>query len=378
MTVCKKIQLVIVGMGLIGPRHAAHVISNPDTELFAVIDPSETGEKAAKALNARYMKSISRMIEYCHSNAVPYPDGAIVCTPSATHVKIAAELASYKINLLVEKPLSSSVEDSMALREYATQQGIALLVGHHRRFNPFIIETKNNLKEVGNIVAVQGTWALQKNDSYFEASPWRIEQKKGGGVILINLVHDIDILQYLFGPVDEVYASLLVKQRLEFPNADEGAALVLKFKSGVCGTFICSDNVVSPFNFESGTGENPTVPFHEGLEGFYRVFGSKGTLSIPDLNLYHQKTGGQGWLSPVIKESLISSKDSDLRLKLPFDLQLNHFVDVIRKESEPQCNADDGISAILCVEAVTRSIETGLLQKVQDINSVKPNFNSLK
>ena len=58
-------------------------------------------------------------------------------------------------------------------------------------------------------------------------------------------------------------------------EADEGAALTIKFESGVTGTFICSDNVVSPFNFESGTGENPTIPQNQGCQVFIVYLGLK-------------------------------------------------------------------------------------------------------
>mmetsp|Transcript_2013 Transcript_2013/g.2196 ORF Transcript_2013/g.2196 Transcript_2013/m.2196 type:complete len:394 (-) Transcript_2013:20-1201(-) len=379
--VASSLQIVVIGAGLIGPRHAQHVHQNAQTHLFGFVDPTPAGASAAEKFNTRSFKSIKEMIESCNETNTPYPDGAIVCTPNSLHISIAAELASHGIHLLVEKPLSSSAEESKALKEYTKMKNVKLLVGHHRRFNPFIIETKKNLKKVGNIVAVQGVWATRKADEYFKVSPWRTDINTGGGALLINMVHDIDLLQYLFGPVARVYAEPLPKERLEYPYADEGAALTLRFKSGVCGTFICSDSVTSPFNFEAGTGENPTIPFHEGLEGFYRVFGSEGTLSVPDLNLYHQKhiknTEDKSWLSTVVKEPLISNRQQTLHSALPFDFQLDHFVDVINNKKEPFCTADDGISAFLCIDALIRSLKSGLPELVEDASNILPNYDSL-
>lgn len=381
MIASTPLNIVVIGAGLIGPRHAKHVNRNPNTDLFAIIDPLPAAKDVAEQLQTLYFPSIDAMVQYARSEGVPLPDGAIVCTPNHTHVKISAELAVHGIHLLVEKPLSADVTESKALKMFAEQQNVKILVGHHRRFNPFIVEAKRNLHKVGDIIAIQGTWTLRKPENYYTIAPWRTDSKTGGGVLLINLIHDIDLLQYLFGPIEKVYAELLKKQRTEFPNVDEGACLTLKFRSGIAGTFICSDNVVSPFNFEAGTGENPTIPFHEGLEGFYRVFGSKGTLSIPDLTLHHQpgaKTDEENsWLHPIVKEALVENRNETLYNQLPFDLQLDHFVEVIRGKKLPFCDADEGMSALLCIEAVMKSIETDIPQFVVSVDDIEPNYESL-
>ncbi|KAG2734417.1 hypothetical protein G9P44_002423 [Scheffersomyces stipitis] len=375
------IQIAVIGAGLIGPRHASHVVNNAHAELFAIVDPSPTAKEIAASMETRYFTSIQNMIAYCDQNGMSYPDGAIICTPNHTHIRVSAELANYGINLLVEKPLSSIPEEAKALKNFAKEKNVKVLVGHHRRFNPFIVEAKRNLHKVGDVIAISGTWALRKPESYFKMSPWRTDNKTGGGVLLINLVHDIDLLQYMFGPIERIYAELLKKQRSHYPDADEGAALTIKFKNGITGTFICSDNVTSPFNFESGTGENPTVPFQNELEGFYRVFGSKGTLSVPDLHLFHQPEAvddnTNSWLHPIEKEQLVENKLETLHSQMPFDLQLDHFVDVIRGRAEPLCSADDGMSALMCIDAVMKSVETGIPQYVEDIKNIIPDYEAL-
>lgn len=375
MIASTPLQIVVIGAGLIGPRHAQHVVNNPNTELFGIVDPMPASVAVAQKFNTTHFFLVTDMIQFCDTEGIPYPHGAIVCTPNHTHIKVSAELASHRIHLLVEKPLSADVASAKALEQYVQQQQVKLLVGHHRRFNPFIIETKKNLDRVGDIIAIQGTWMLKKPKEYFESSPWRTDCKTGGGVLLINLVHDLDILQYLFGPIEKVYAELNTKQRKEYPNVDEGACLTLRFESGITGSFICSDNVVSPFNFESGTGENPTIPFHHDLEGFYRVFGSKGTLSVPDLSLYHQKE--ETWTSPVIKLSLVKDRHGVLYSQLPFDLQLDHFVDVIKGKLQPKCNSQEAMLALMCIDAVIKSIETGMPQHVECLDEVVPDFDSL-
>lgn len=379
MTISPPLQIIVVGAGLIGPRHAQHVSSNPNTTLAALIDPSPSAQEVAKKLSTLLYRSIDEYFEYIKEYNLPHPDGALICTPNHTHVQIAAQLSSRGVNILIEKPVSIYPEDAKALKCFVEDKDVQVLVGHHRRFNPFIIAAKERLELVGDVIAIQGTWTLKKPLTYFTSSPWRSDLKSGGGPLLINLVHDIDLLQYLFGRVERVYAEPVKKQRTQFKNVDEGACIILKFENGITGTFICADNVTSSFNFESGTGENPLIPADDNIEGFYRVFGSKGTLSIPDLTLYHQQDLADekhGWNSSVSQTSLIDER-SRLRQIMPFDAQLDHFVDVIRGTTDPLCTIDDGMASILCVAAILRSVESQLPVKVSTVEDISPNFEAL-
>lgn len=362
--------IVVVGVGIIGPRHATHVAADARSRLFGIVDPSAAGPAVAAQFGVPHFESIAHMVAECDAARQPYPQGAIVCTPTATHVAVAAQLALHGIHLLVEKPLLPSPAAAMALKRHADAHAVKLLVGHHRRFNPHIVAAKCHLHRVGRVVAVQGTWALHKPAQYFALATWRTSRALGGGALLINLVHDIDLLRYMFGPIWRVYAEPTAKQK-EF-DADEGAVLTIRFASGVCGTFVCLDAVTSPFNFESATGENPTIPHHADVQGVYQVFGNRGTLSIPDLTLYHQDSLGEpSWLEPVACQAL----DAELHTK-PFDRQLLHFIDVIRG-CEPLCTALDGMAALLCLDAVAQSIATGLPQVVADVEAVEPDYKAL-
>lgn len=373
----RTLEIVVIGVGLIGPRHAEHVVKNPTTNLFAIVDLNTNSKQLANRMNTNFFQRIEDMIKYCRDNQIKYPDGAIVCTPNHTHVQVASELANHGINLLIEKPLSPSAEDSKALKIFTNFKKVKVLIGHHRRFNPFIVATKQQLSKVGKVIAVQGTWTLKKDEEYFRDSPWRTDCATGGGVLLINLIHDLDLLQYLFGPISQVYAEPLAQQR-QYKDADEGAILTLRFKSGVCGTFICSDNVTSPFNFETSTGENPNIPYNNDVQGLYRIFGSEGTLSIPDFNLFTHNSNNdknKNWLYDIDCEKLLHG--DDLVKQKPFDFQLDHFVNIINNSQVPSCTIDDGISALLVIESVKKSIETNKPQVIPDVTDIKPNFEAL-
>ncbi|CAK9441985.1 uncharacterized protein LODBEIA_P57970 [Lodderomyces beijingensis] len=351
MIAATSLNVIVIGAGLIGPRHARHVNLNPTTTLYAIIDPQESTTETASSLETRHFYSIDECVHHAQQNGTAI-DAAIICTPNHTHVAIAQQLASMGIHLLVEKPVATSIKEAQVLQQAVAKSGVCVLVGHHRRFNPYVLSLKHNLSKVGRIVAVQGSWCLQKPQTYFDLGHWRKSTRAGGGALLINLIHDLDILQFLFGAITRVYAEPLPRQRDH--EADEGAALNLRFKNGVVGTFICADNVVSPFNFEAATGENPTVPKHAGLAGLYQVFGSRGTLSFPDMKLYHQDEAVVSSWTNQVEETKLEVVDED---ELPFSLQLEHFVDVVRGRAKPMCGIDDGVSALRCIEAVMKSIQ---------------------
>ena len=112
----------------------------------------------------------------------------------------------------------------------------------------------------------------------------------------MHQLSDVDLLHYFCGPTTRIHAEKSVTRRKhegQDPNdqAEEGVALTLRFASGVIGTFILSDTVASPYNSESATGDDPTLPqtwFNQDEKqevDVYRFFGTEGTLSVPDMSL---------------------------------------------------------------------------------------------
>lgn len=348
------LKIAIIGTGLIGPRHAEAVVRDPNADLIGIVDPNPAAQAVAERFECAYYKSVNEMLASCQ------PDGALVCTPNHTHVAISKELLKGGVHVLCEKPISidsASGQElvwSSSLYRYSSKymqvdcakaSGRQLLIGHHRRFNRYVIATKNALPSLGRVITVNGLWTLYKPPEYFEP-PMEWHKLDSAGPILINLIHDIDILQSWLGPIVRVFAEKTISQR-DHP-AEEGAAITLKFANGIVGTFVLSDAVVSPHNFESGTGENPTIPA-TGLDS-YRIFGTEGSLSFPDMIkwTYGEK---RSWT-----EQLTSDRVDVPDLKIPFELQVEHFVKVIRGEEVPNCSGSDGLRAVSVCEAIRRSI----------------------
>jgi predicted dehydrogenase len=348
---------VIGGSGLIGVRHCQHVVETPGCVLAAIVDPNPTAGDLASKFGVPLYRNIDELLQNGKK-----PVAAVVCTPNHTHVPIGIQLARANIHILCEKPIAVSVSSAQTLVAEAERSGTRLLIGHHRRFNPYMLALKKLVDsgQLGSIIAVNGLWTTSKPDEYFlGANAWR-KRKGSGGVVLINAIHDVDLMHYLFGPIVSVHAERTKSQRSnDLEAVEEGAAVILKFASGVIGTFIICDNVASPHSFEQGTGENPNLPI-TGAD-VYRIFGSRGTISFPDMTFSSYEDMPISWNNKLTSRKLeVPDKHA-----APLALQLEHFVRVCRGTETPTCSGEEGLRALAVCEAIVSALESGGMANVQ-------------
>ena len=176
-----------------------------------------------------------------------------------------------------------------------------------------------------------------------------------------NFVHEADCMQYLFGRIIRVHAEETISRRKrdgDIDSVEEGVALTMRFATDVVGTYILSDAVVSPHNFEMGTGENPGIAQVRSAASsdeidMYRIFGSKGTLSVPDMTLSTYDAGvAPGWAEKLKRQKL----DIDSDPRVPFERQLDHFVRVVRREEQPNCDGTAGLEALHVCQAILKAL----------------------
>ncbi|KAK9379991.1 uncharacterized protein V2V93DRAFT_359523 [Kockiozyma suomiensis] len=346
-----KLKFAVIGCGVIGPRHARLVVANPDAQLVAIVTRSSAGVGLASELGATSYSSVADLIA-----SPDKPDAAIICTPNDTHAPVARELSAAGIHVLIEKPISSDIPSGKSLLEHLDKTGVVAFVGHHRRFNPYILAAKEIVEsgKLGDIIALNGLWLMFRSDYYFN-DPWEWRRTKVGGVILINMIHEIDCLHFIFGPIVSVHAEKI--KSLRGFEAEEGAALTLRFKSGMVGTFLIADNVPSPYNVEGGTGEYLQDP--KSGEDFWRIFGTNATLSVPDMKIWSHD-GVKSWTTPLKKEIY------PVVPVLPFESHFQHFIKAIQGEKTPNCTARAGLASLLVCDAIRTAVENNSTEAVEE------------
>ena len=142
--------------------------------------------------------------------------------------------------------------------------------------------------------------------------------------------------------------------------AEEGVALTLGLKSGAVGTFLALDSSPSPFSAEGGTGENNVFPFTR--KDCYRMFGSKGVLSVPDGILSTLIDIAKGWKSELPEQELHREQTE------VYDKQLDNLIGVVRGHEEPKCSGTSGLAAVAAFEAVRKFVITDMPVEVAVIS----------
>ena len=335
------VRIGVIGAGFMGRQHIDFIRALPGAALAAVADPAA----AAGAFDCSIYDSAAAMID---AEAL---DAVIIANPNPLHVETAIECLEAGVAVLLEKPVAVDYGESLRLVDAVARLDGRLLVGHHRRHHPAIARARSAIHdgEIGELIAVSGLWSARKEDAYFTDTPWHREQ--GAGVMLINVVHDLDLLRHLCGEVAEVQA--ITSSHARGLEVEDTVSLSLRFESGAIGSFLASDAGVSPWGWDQSTEETLAFPYlPDGVA--YRLVGTRGALSVPNLAKYtYDPTVSADWHSPLSRTYLaIAPRGS-------FQAQLAHFVEVARSETEPLVSAEDASRTLALVEAAALAARTG-------------------
>ena len=339
-----KVRLGIIGLGWIGTtQHARAAVQIEGCQLVAVSDVNPSAEKTAEQFHARFYPDCREMLDK------EKLDGVVVATPTHLHASIGVECAKRGLHLLMEKPIASTLEESDKLIEAARENKVRLLVGHHRRFNPYVEEMRRIVTEgqLGKLVGMVVLWALLKSDDYYEPA-WR--RQKGAGPITNNVIHDIDVLRVIGGGVSRVYAEKSHEVR-KFEVEDTGS-ITLRFVNGAIANIFISDAVPSPWADEHTTGEITAFPQYG--ENCYYVFGTQASLSFPHLKkVFYPDPIKRGWREPLAFEEI------NVPFYNPYEKQMKHFIKVIKGEENPMTTGEDARRTLEVILSVFESCETG-------------------
>lgn len=338
-----SIGVAVIGAGAIGRTHIDTLARMEGQHLAAIIDPAPSGAALAQSLGVPCMPDAAALID------AGVADAAIVATPNETHLPISEALLQAGIPVLLEKPVAESLTSALKLIEFAERTGRPLLVGHHRRHNPIIRKAHEAIRagRLGNLVMATVTCSLAKPPSYFEAA-WR-RTPGAGGPLLINLVHEIDLLRHFFGEVSTVQAIASNGQR-GFAVEDT-AAVALTFANGGLATLCISDAATGPWAWDLTAGEN-TVRFPAHPVTAHHYAGSRAGLSLPDLTLWEPE-GEPDW-TRRLRPTILAVVAAD-----PYEEQLRHFGNLIREGGTPLVSARDATANLIVLDAIRAAAESG-------------------
>jgi predicted dehydrogenase len=339
--------IAVIGAGLIGKTHCQLASQHADVQLVAIADPTREAAALAASLGVPCFPDHNGMLEQAK------PRGVVVATPNATHADIAVDCLERGAAVIVEKPIADNAKDARRICEASARTRLPVLVGHQRRHNPIMRKAKAIVAAgtLGRPVSatVMCTWL--KPDDYFV--PWR--RQRGGGPILINLIHDIDLMRFLFGEIASVQAQ--TSNAIRGFEVEDTAAVLLRFRNGALATVTVSDTATAPWNWDLSAGEADRFPRQDVNAHFYS--GTEGSLTLPRLEVWRYRDG-RGWHDPLTMERTVVHGGD------PYAEQLRHFAAVVAGKEEPVCSALDGLKTLEATLAVAEAAASGRAVELPD------------
>jgi len=302
--------------------------------LVGIADPTPEAEELARNVGVPWFANYGQMME------VAGPREAMVATPNVTHARIAMDWMTRGLPVIVEKPIAHTIEDAQLICDVSRNNGVAALVGHHRRYNPIARRAKEVIAsgKLGRPVAatVLSTW--RKPDAYFDVV-WR--RQRGGGPILINLIHDIDLLRHLFGEIETVQAIVSNAVR-GFVVEDTGAiTLQVPQRRSRHDHRVRLDG--RSLEWDLNAGESKHFPRQDA--DAYFLSGTEASITLPRLEIWEYRRG-RGWHDSLTVER------TALHKACPYAEQWRHFRALVEGRAPPRCAALDGLRTLEATLAV--------------------------
>ncbi len=333
-------NFALVGCGRIAKRHSELLGSNQITgaKLVAVCDivPIKA-EKIAKQFDVPSYLDMHEMMQSVDIDVV------VVLTESGNHAKHVIELSRYGKHIVVEKPMALTLDDADAMIKACDNSGCKLFVVKQNRFNVPVVKTREALEagRFGKLVlgTVRVRWC--RHQSYYDQDHWRGTWALDGGVLANQASHHIDLLEWMMGEVESVFA--MSSTALVDIETEDTAVVALRFKNGALGLI------------EATTATRPV-----DLEGSLSILGEMGSVEIGGFAVNEMKVWN---LIDNINEDKYVIKKYSVN---PPDVYgfghkeyYHHVVDGIENQSQHLVDGLVGRRSLELITAIYESIETG-------------------
>ena len=329
-------KILIAGFGSIGRRHFRNLLALGEKDIVFYRSGRSTldeDEIRGYAVETDLEKALAHR-----------PQAVVVATPTARHLEIALPAARAGCAILLEKPVSHSLEGVEALREAAQKSGSRILVGFQFRFHPGLQKIAALLQSgaVGRPLSARAHWGEYLPDWH----PWEDYRQSyaarsdlGGGVTL-TLCHPLDYIHWLFGKVDSLSAYAGHFSDLEV-QVEDTAEISLRFQSQALGSI--------HLNYY----QRPPVHTLE-------IAGSLGSIrwdnADGNVRLYRAEAASPGWETFLVPEGFE-------RNWLFLD-EMRHFIAVAKGQAQPLCSLEDGIYALKLALAASQSAQEMSAQRI--------------
>jgi UDP-N-acetyl-2-amino-2-deoxyglucuronate dehydrogenase len=334
------LKFALVGCGRIAHRHA-ELLSSGQVSGAALAAVCDVIPERARTFGEKYrVPSFTDFHEMARTVAA---DVFSVLTPSGYHAAHAIALASYGKHVVVEKPMALTLDDADEMIRACDRHGIKLFVVKQNRFNVPVVKLREAVTggRFGKLVmgTVRVRWCRKQD--YYDQDPWRGTWALDGGVLANQASHHVDLLEWMMGPVESVFARATTA--LVDIEAEDTAVVTLQFRNGALGVI------------EATTATRPA-----DLEGSLSVLGERGSVEIGGFAVNELKTWRFAESQPgddrVIKEFSVNPPNV---YGFGHQAYYEHVVRCIEQNLPGLVDGLEGRKSLELISAIYESIETG-------------------
>lgn len=332
----------VIGIGNIAPIHATAIQNTSDAQLVAVCTRNEArGRAFVEKFGGTYLADYRAVLARDDVNVVA------ICTPHDLHAPMAIDAARAGKHILVEKPMARNVAECDAMIQAAERAGVTLGVIFQMRFDPLVRYLESLISNsLGKIIWVSANVLWYRTDEYYRSGAWRgTREHEGGGVLINQAIHMVDLMLYLTGMPARVTAQT---RTLNHQIQVEDAALaILEYADNRLGLI------------------QATVAAYPGYPERLEIVGTRGSA------IYHRGEARLEWHIAEPRDDGEVRGVASSGAAAPMDIsaaghiaQFQDFVAAIREHRAPRVDGHEGRKSIAVVEAIYRSAHTGRVADV--------------
>tara|TARA_Y100000991_G_C21956707_1_gene342464 strand:- start:342 stop:1421 length:1080 start_codon:yes stop_codon:yes gene_type:complete len=349
-----KLRIGLLGCGRISKNHLKSLADNNDRcELVALCDNSHENIQSAYMFYKDYcnLKNIQfnkillfsnyEKLLNAHINEKLNLDLLSIATPSGLHYQQTIAAASHKINVCTEKPMALKVEEAEEMIRVCNKNNVKLFEVKQNRLNPTLKLLRSKVKNnhFGQIAIVNLNLFWHRPQTYYDNDAWRGTINLDGGALMNQGIHYVDLLDWIIGPVESVFAhTAKISRDIE---AEDSCVLNIKWRNGILGTMAVT-----------------MVTYPNNLEGSITIIGDKGTAKVGGkaLNKFEYYFFDN-------EQNEIDLDSINYQIKEVYGNGHNEYysnmLDVLLENAKPICTGKDGIESLKIINAAYLSSKSG-------------------
>lgn len=335
----RKIKFALVGCGRISKNHFSSIEKHTErAELVDVCDIDPVALKnAITETGARGHRNIESLLENSDADAV------ILTTPSGLHPSQAIKSFAKGFHVISEKPMATRMEDGIAMVKAADEANRRLFVVKQNRRNATLRLLKEAIESgrFGHIYMVNVNVFWTRPQDYYDASPWRGTWEYDGGAFMNQASHYVDLLEWLIGPVESLFAYTgTLERKIE---AEDTGSVAVKWRSGAMGSM----NVTM-------------LTYPQNFEGSITILGEKGSVRIGGVAVNEI----QHWEFAESHEMDTRIKDASYQTTSVYGfghpLYYDNVINVLQGNAMPETDGRQGLKSLEVLSAIYRSARDGV------------------